>query len=236
MEQARTAQARANKAIAEAENEVRIVKAQLSAKSQAEEARAGVAAQIAQAQAQQELAEQEIQLSIKRQRAEIIVTAEAERSAAEERAKGDAARIYQQGHAEVDVLRQKLAVWQEAGPEAERLFLLQMLPEIMREVLKTVDNVKIDKLTVVDSGSGNGGVPAVMSQIAGATPALLESLKASTGVDIAALLQGRSTTDRDAAAREVSMREASMREATVKAEPAVVVVNPATAPPLAKRG
>lgn len=190
MEHARTAQARANKAIAEAENEVRIVKAQLSAKAQAEEARAGVAAQLAQAEAQQALAEQQILLAQKHVRAEIIVKAEADRVAKEEQAKGDAARVYENGKAEVDVLRQKLALWQQAGPDAERLFLLQMMPDIMREVLKTVDNIKIDKLTVVDTGSGTG-VPNVMSQIAGATPALLESLKTSTGVDIAALLSGR---------------------------------------------
>jgi len=109
----------------------------------------------------------------------------------EERAKGEAARVYEQGKAEVEILRQKLTLWQDAGPEAERLFLLQMLPDIMREVLKTVEGVKIDKLTVVDGGSGTGGVPAVLHQIAGATPALLESLKASTGIDVAALLQGR---------------------------------------------
>lgn len=191
MEQARTAQARANKAIAEAENEVRITKAQLSARSQSEEARAAVAAQIAQAEAEQALAEQQVALAQKRQRAEIVVLAEAERVASEARAKGEAARVYEQGRAEVEVLRQKLALWQEAGPEAERLFLLQMLPDIMREVLKTVDGVKIDRLTVVDNCSGTGGVPAVMGQIAGATPALLESLKASTGIDVAALLQGR---------------------------------------------
>ncbi len=190
MEQARTAQARANKAIAEAENEVRIVKAQLSARSQAEEARANVAAQIAQAEAEQGLAEQQVALAIKRQRAEIIVVAEAERAAAEERAKGEAARVTEAGRAEVDVLRQKLALWKEAGPGAERLFLLQMLPEILREVVRPVDNLRIDKITVVDSGGAGGGVPAVMRQIAGATPALFESLKTTTGVDIAALLGG----------------------------------------------
>lgn len=188
MEQARTAQARANKAIAEAENDVRIVKAQLSARSQAEEARATVAAQIAQAEAEQALAEQQIALAEKRQRADIVVKAEAERAAAEERAKGEAARITEAGKAEVDVIRQKLALWKEAGPGAERLFLIQMLPEVLREVVRPVDNLRIDKITVVDSGGTGGGVPAVMRQIAGATPALFESLKTSTGVDIAALL------------------------------------------------
>ncbi len=187
MEQARVAEALANKAIAEAENEVRLVRAKLAAQSEAAEARVGVAASLAKAQAEQELAEQEILLAEKRQRAGIVVVAEAERQAKEQNARGDAARILESGKAEVEILNQKLALWQNAGPDAERLFLLQMLPDIMKEVLKTVDNLKIDKLTVVDTGQGTG-VPNVMHQIAGATPALLESLKASTGVDIAGLL------------------------------------------------
>ena len=41
---------------------------------------------------------------------------------------------------------------------------------------------------MVDSGQGTG-VPSVFNQIAGATPALLESLKASTGIDVAGMLQ-----------------------------------------------
>ena len=85
------------------------------------------------------------------------------------------------------MLRQKLELWQEAGSNAERLFLIQMLPDILKQVVQTVDNLSIDKLTVVDSGSGKG-VPSVFNQIAGSTPALLESLKASTGIDIAGML------------------------------------------------
>ncbi|MBT4602465.1 MAG: hypothetical protein HOC28_04985, partial [Bacteroidetes Order II. Incertae sedis bacterium] len=134
--------------------------------------------------------EQEILLAEKRQRAEVVVSAEAERRAKEEIAKGNAARIFEDGQAEVNVIARKLELWKEAGSDAERLFLIQMLPDILKEVIKTVDNLKIDKLTVVDSGQGGpgNGVPAVFSQIAGSTPALLESLKASTGIDIAGML------------------------------------------------
>ena len=64
-----------------------------------------------------------------------------------------------------------------------------MLPDILKEIVKTVDNLQIDKITVVDSGGSGQGVPAVFSQIAGSTPALLESLKTSTGIDIAGLLR-----------------------------------------------
>lgn len=193
---ARLVQARADKAIAEAENEVRIVRARLAAESEAEEAKVAVAALVAEAQARQELALQEIDLAEKRQRADVVVAAEAERHAKEEIARGNAARILEDGRAEVEVLKEKLMLWQQAGPDAERLFLVQMLPDIVKEVIKTVDNLKIDKLTVVDSGNGSG-VPAVFNQIAGATPALLESLKASTGVDIAAVLRSNSDVRQD---------------------------------------
>lgn len=188
-ESARVAEARADRSIAEAENDVRIVKAQLAARSEAEEAKITVAADVARAIAEQELAAQEIELAEKRQHASVVVKAEAERRAKEEVAKGNAARILEDGQAEVNVLKQKLALWQQAGPDAERLFLIQMLPDILKEVIKTVDNLKIDKLTVIDSGGAGQGIPAVFNQIAGATPALLESLKASTGVDIAGMLR-----------------------------------------------
>ncbi|MDE2731914.1 MAG: SPFH domain-containing protein [Bacteroidota bacterium] len=190
-EEARLAEARADKSIEQAENDLRILKAQLAARSAAEEARVDVAAEVAAAQAKQELAVEEIKLSEKRTRAEIVVAAEAERRAKEELAKGNAARIMEDGQAEVEVLRQKLLLWQEAGPNAERLFLIQMLPDILKQVVQTVDSLKIDRLTVVDSGQG-GGVPSVFNQIAGSTPALLESLKASTGIDIAGMLSDAS--------------------------------------------
>ncbi len=190
-EQARLVEAKADKSIIQAENEVRLEKARLDALAEAEEAKVNVAADVARARAEQELAEQEILLAEKRQRSEVIIAAEAQRQAKEELAKGNAARIFEDGKAEVEVLREKMALWQEAGPDAEKLFLIQMLPDIMRELVSTVRDLKIDKITVVDSGqSQGGGVPAVFNQIAGSTPALLESLKASTGIDIAGLLQG----------------------------------------------
>lgn len=187
-EQAKLAEASADREIVKAQNSVRIIRAQLAAKAEAEEAKISIAAKVAQAIAEQELAEQEILLAEKRQRAEVIIVAEAGRRAKEEIAKGNAARILQDGQAEVDIIAKKLELWKAAGADAERLFLIQMLPDIMREVIKTVDNLKIDKITVVDSGGQGGGVPAVFSQIAGSTPALLESLKASTGIDIAGML------------------------------------------------
>ena len=186
-QQAKLAEADADRAIAQAQTDVRILRAQLDARAKAEEMKIEVSGQIAKATAEQELAKQEIALAEKRTYAEVVVVAEADRKAKEEAAKGDAARIMQDGLAEVEILTRKLELWKSAGADAERLFLIQMLPDILKEVIKTVDHLKIDKLTVVDSGQG-AGVPAVFQQIAGSTPALLESLKATTGIDIAGLL------------------------------------------------
>jgi flotillin len=211
-EQSKLAEAKADMEITRAENGVRILKAQLAAQASAEEAKIEVAARVAEAVAEQELAEQEIMLAEKRQQADVIVVAEAERKAKEEIAIGNAARILEDGKAEVKVLAQKLELWQAAGDDAERLFLIQMLPEILKDVVSTVDNLKIDKLTVVDSGQGGSGVPAVFSQIAGATPALLESLKASTGVDIAGMLSRASEP------RSTKVTTTSAEKATPSAE------------------
>ena len=112
----------------------------------------------------------------------------------------------------MEILKQKLELWNAAGPDAERLFLIQMLPDILKEVIKTVDNLKIDRLTVVDgggNGSGQGGIPAVFNQVAGATPALLESLKSSTGIDIATMLnRAAQGTGEDTEQRASSVRSA----------------------------
>ncbi len=197
-ENAKLAQAKADKNVIRAENEVRMERARLAALAEAEEAKVGVAALLAQAKAEQELAEEEIMLAEKRQRSEVIVLAEAQRKAAEELAKGNAAKITEDGDAEVAVLNKKLELWKAAGSDAERLFLIQMLPEIIEQVVSTVRDLKIDKITVVDSpGSSGGGVPAVFSQIAGSTPALLESLKASTGIDVAGMLSSASEKKSD---------------------------------------
>jgi flotillin len=196
-EAAKVAQAKADRAIIEAENAVRVAKAQLDAKAEAEEAKVSVSAKLAQTVAEQEVAQQEITLEEKKQRAHVVVSAEAERAAKEEIAKGNAARILEDGQAEVEVLRRKLELWRDAGPDAENLFLIQMLPDIMRELVSTVRDLKIDKITVVDSGnSQGGGVPAVFQQVAGSAPALLESLKATTGIDVAGMLSRVSSDER----------------------------------------
>ncbi|MCI0417463.1 hypothetical protein L0222_32255, partial [bacterium] len=50
------------------------------------------------------------------------------------------------------------------------------------------DNLHIEKLTVLDSGNGNGISQHVRS-VTGAAVAILEQVKAATGLDVPAILQ-----------------------------------------------
>ena len=59
-------------------------------------------------------------------------------------------------------------------------------------LLVVAKDIKIDHLAVVDSGNGGqGGLPAVVNQIDSLAPALFESIKATTGVDLAAVIASK---------------------------------------------
>ncbi len=73
----------------------------------------------------------------------------------------------------------------------KELFLIQLLPEITEHVSRVVsENLNIKKLTVVDSGNGNG-VPLLMKGLTGSVVSKIEEIKNSTGLDIPDLLKGK---------------------------------------------
>ncbi|GAF23064.1 hypothetical protein JCM19047_2853 [Bacillus sp. JCM 19047] len=66
--------------------------------------------------------------------------------------------------------------------------IIDMLPEYAREVSSPLSN--IDKITVVDTGSGeNGGANRVTGYATDLMAGLQESLKASSGIDIKELVE-----------------------------------------------
>jgi flotillin len=102
----------------------------------------------------------------------------------EERAKGSAATISENGRARVFVLDQMIKLYLNAGSEAERIFILNMLPEIVRHLAESVDGMHIDRLTVIDSGGAGSGVASTASQYPAAIIKLTEQIEAATGVNI----------------------------------------------------
>ena len=58
------------------------------------------------------------------------------------------------------------------------------------------DNLRIDKLTILDGGDGKG-LPSYVNNVTGSAVAMLEQLKNATGIDIEKIAQG-STRDTSA--------------------------------------
>lgn len=122
--------------------------------------------------------------------AEVVIPAEAEKEAKELKAKGEAARILEDGKATAEAVRLMRQEWEKG--DTRELFLLQQLPDIIDKVTRVVsDNLSIEKLTVVDSGDG-GGIPALTRSLVGSVVAVMEQMKNAIGLDIPQLLKPRS--------------------------------------------
>jgi flotillin len=181
---AEIAKIEADKAIVEKNNELRVRTAELEAEALARELEAPVAGEKAKAIAEQTLQQERITLEQKRLEADVLLPARAEREAAEQLAKGTAATIVEDGRARLFVLEETIKLYLNAGSDAERIFILNMLPDIIHDLTKTVEGIDIDKLTVIDSGDAGSGVANTATQLPAAVIKLTEQIESATGVNI----------------------------------------------------
>ncbi|MDH3540669.1 MAG: flotillin, partial [Acidimicrobiia bacterium] len=131
-----------------------------------------------------------IKLQQRRLEADVITPARAKKEAMELEAKGAAARIIEDGNAQVHVLNRLTEQYQAAGANARDIFVLNMLPELVSEIVSTVKGVNIDKVSVIDSGgSGSQGVSNVVGQLPAAVITITEQIENATGVNILKALQ-----------------------------------------------
>jgi len=190
---AQVASLQADLKIAEETNRLRVRKAELEAEALAREAEAKVAGEKARVVAEQALQQERITLEQRRLNADVLLPAQTEREAAEQRAKGAASTIAEDGRARLFVLDQMIKLYQGAGGEAERIFVLNMLPDIVREITKSVEGIEIGKVTVIDSGDRGSGVANAASQLPAAVIKLTEQIEAATGINILSRLATPST-------------------------------------------
>ena len=125
---------------------------------------------------------------VKRQlAADVIQPAQANKAELEAQAKGNAAKIIEDGKANVEALQALLDTWQKAGEGARPIFLLQQFDAIMDPMLSTIQDIEIDKITVIDSRINEideeGSLP--MKAASGA-----EQVKETLGLDLPRMLQG----------------------------------------------
>ena len=185
-ELAEIAQAQADRNIVEEQNNLRVRTAELDAIARAKEEEAKVAGDIARATAEQELEQQRIELERRRLEADVVTPARANLESKQLQAQAEAAKIIEDGKAQVDVFRRLTDQYQLAGEDGQRIFVLNMLPELVDKIVSTVNSVSIDRVAVVDGGNngGQGGIPALMAQLPAAVVSLSEQIEAATGVDI----------------------------------------------------
>ncbi len=195
-ELAEIAQAQADRNIVEEQNNLRVRTAELDAIARAKEEEAEVAGDLARAIAEQELEQQRIELERRRLEADVVTPARANLESKQLEAQAEAAKIIEDGKAQVDVFRRLTDQYQLAGEDGQRIFVLNMLPELVDKIVSTVNNVSIDRVAVVDGGSngGQGGIPALMAQLPAAVVSLSEQIEAATGIDI---LQSMRSDDDD---------------------------------------
>jgi flotillin len=179
--------------IVEAENKLQILRAELAAEANRAEAKAQVAKKIAEVDEQQKLETRRVEMNKSRYQADVVVPAEAHKEAKILEAMGDAASIVEDGKATAEAVRLMREQWEKE--DTRELFLIQQLPDILDKVTSVIaDNLSIDKVTVLDSGNGNG-MPTYVKGVTGSVVAIMEQIKNATGLDIADILRSKSRSE-----------------------------------------
>jgi flotillin len=180
------ARAKAAQAIEIENTNLRVKKAELEKEAVVKEQEALVAGEKAKAKFEQETEQERIILQQKRLMADVIEPAKAKREAMELEARGNAASIIEDGEAQVRVLKAMIETYKGADGDGEKVFMLNMLPDIIKELAETVDKVTVDKVSVIDAG-GNGsgsGMSRFVNQFPAAVISLSEQIENATGVSI----------------------------------------------------
>jgi flotillin len=184
----REAEIAAEQVIIKHENALAVERADLEAESNRSEQRAKVAGEIARVNAEVELEAKRAERSAKREEANTVVPAKAKREALMLEAEGQAARIVEDGKAKAEALELLRQQWQDG--EAENLFLIHLMPELVDKVTRVVaDNLRVDKLTILDGGNGEA-LPAYVKNLTNSAIVMMEQMKNATGVDVAKLAKG----------------------------------------------
>jgi flotillin len=188
-------EAEADITISEAQNQLRVRKAELDREAQIVERTALVKAQEAEVDAQKALEARRVEREQLRLQADVIAPANAEREAAKVRAEGDAAPILERGRASAEALRMLYEQVKQGGDNAFAVLLAEKLPQLLETSISAVEGVDIDRVVVLDGGGGDGVSNAVNQRVHGAL-GTMEAISGAVGVDIQDVLQG--------AARKVS--------------------------------
>ena len=157
----------AEKAIAEADNDLRIRKAELAREAELKEAEQQQAAAKA----------EEARLN-----ATEVAAAVAQRDVAKATAEGAAASGLEEGRARAAAL-ELIGQSIQKHPDALKVMLVELMPSVVEEVAKSVNNIALGEVTVIDGGNGHAIAGAAMGR-ARALSETLAVLETILGIDL----------------------------------------------------
>ncbi len=168
--------------VLEAETERRVRNAETSETAWVAQEEGEVMALLTRARAELDLQEARIAQMKHQLQAEVVTPAKADMQARIAQARGDASHILAKGEAQATALKELSEQWHQAGAAAKDIFLLQKLEVILPTFLRSIENVQIDNVTMLQgmSGGGGGSLPAQ-------AVATVKALEAG-GLDVPALL------------------------------------------------
>ena len=164
-----------------------MAKAEVEAKARSEEERTQQAALQARAEAELELQKIRKELEELRLQADVVLPAQAKREAETLHARGKAAYTEAEGRASAQVLQLMTNAWQKAGDDAKDIFLIQNLETVLDTVVKRVNAIDIEEVTLLDGGDGTA-LPNYVASHPAMVTSVLGSLRDSTGVDVVGIL------------------------------------------------
>ncbi|MCB9794852.1 MAG: flotillin family protein [Alphaproteobacteria bacterium] len=178
---ARLAECEAEIEIAKADTARRVRDAQTRRAALVAKETGEVRALVARATADLKVQEARLEQVRRRLEADVIAPARADMEAMQADAKGAAAKIVEDGKATALVLEEMITTWKAGGDSARDIFLMQKLQKLMESLVDTIQQVHVDKLTVLPGGGTGASRAASAVQI-------VEELKAGLGVDLPQLV------------------------------------------------
>jgi flotillin len=167
----------------QAQTERKVAEALSRKKAVVAEQQGEVAALLAAALAELEVQKHRVEQVRRQLQADVVEPAEAQRSQSIAQAKGEAAKVTENGRARAAALEQVIESWHHAGAGARDVFLLQKLEHLTQMATSTIKHVAVDKVTVLPKGHGG----ELATQLVSAA----EQIKSALGIDVVEAVQQR---------------------------------------------